>query len=70
MAVAADSHLYHTSIQLAIIQQNNIFYFFVIFILDNGIYYQLYINNIENSNRFSVGWHPLWTDRKRNKQDI
>ena len=27
------------------------FIFFVIFILDNGMYYQLYINNIENSNR-------------------
>ena len=49
----------------AIVQQKSTFLFFVIFILDNGIYYQLYINNIENSNRFSVGCSPLWADGKQ-----
>ena len=33
-----------------VVQQKSNFLFFVIFILDNGIYCLLYINNIENGN--------------------
>lgn len=49
----------------AIVQQKSTFLFFVIFILDNGIYYQLYINNIEKVIGFSFGCSPLWADRKQ-----
>lgn len=38
------------AVMYAIVQQKSTFLFFVIFILDNGIYCQLYINNIENGN--------------------
>ncbi len=38
------------AVMSAIVQQKSTFLFFVIFILDNGIYCQLYINNIENGN--------------------
>lgn len=53
------------AVMSAIVQQKSTFLFFVIFILNNGIYCLLYINNIENSNRFSFGWLPLWTDREQ-----
>ena len=53
------------AVMSAIVQQKSTFLFFVIFILNNGIYCLLYINNIENSNRFSVSCSPLWADGKQ-----
>lgn len=53
------------AVKSAIVQQKSTFLFFVIFILDNGIYYQLYINNIEKLIWFSFGCSPLWADRKQ-----
>ena len=51
------------AVMSAIVQQKSTFLFFVIFILNDGIYCLLYINNIENMViQFSVGWLPLWAD--------
>ena len=48
---------------LIIDEKNNFFLLYLLY--NNGITYHLYINNIENSNRFSVGCSPLWADGKQ-----
>ena len=56
------------AVMSAIVQQKSTFLFFVIFVLNNGIYYQLYINNIEKVIGFSFGCSPLWADRKQTER--
>lgn len=53
------------AVMSTIVQQKSTFFIFCYIYIVAGVYCLLYINNIENSNRFSVGCSPLWADGKQ-----